>query len=336
MWSKVLAILILALSIGGISRPATQDSNPSSFSVSVNLVKVPISVFDDAGNLVSSMQKEHFRIWEDQAAQDIRSFGVDTNPVSVVLLVDTSGSEKAELKKIREAADGFIGALSRDDRVSLITFDDEVYQLLDWTEDFKKARKTLGKIHPGLRTALYDAMYVAASEQLKGIDGRKAIILLTDCLNNQSRADFSDASLAIVQSQASLYVVSKTVMAREQAATDRHVVMLTDIYRRLFGSDENYIDEFFRKKEGEMTDLAERTGGRCFFPAQYDQIKDVYEEVAKELKSKYYLTYVSNQKLLPNSYHRISVEYLAPASKIIYRKGYYYQPSPVLNPVRSR
>jgi hypothetical protein len=105
--------------------------------------------------------------------------------------------------------------------------------------------------------------------------------------------------------------------------------MLTDIYKRLFGSDENYIEEFFKKREAEMTSLAERTGGRCFFPADYDHIRGVYEDVARELKSKYYLTYVSNQRLLPNSYHRISLEYLEPASKVIYRKGYYYQPRPV-------
>jgi Ca-activated chloride channel family protein len=326
MLRKTLIFTVLALLLSTVGRPANQDTDTSNFSVSVNLVKVPISVFDSRGNMVSSLRRENFRIWEDQAPQEIRSFGVDTNPVSVVLLLDTSMSEKAELKKIKEAAEGFVSELSPGDRVSLITFDDEVYQLLDWTDNMKKVRKALGKIRSGLRTSLYDAMYVAAKDQLEGIDGRKAIILLTDCLNNQSSIDFNDAALTIVQSQASLYVVSKTVMAREQARSERRVVMLTDIYKRLFGSDENYIDEFFKKRETEMADLAERTGGRCFFPSDYDKIKPVYAEVARELKSKYYLTYISNQKLAANSHHRISIEYLEPASKVIYRKGYYFQP----------
>ena len=326
MWQKVLALALLLTLFAAASRSAIQDSDTSTFSVSVNLVKVPISVFDDLGNMVISLRRENFRVWEDQAAQQIRSFGIDSNPVSVVMLLDTSTSEKTELKKIKEAAEGFADALSPGDRISLITFNDEVYQTLDWTDNLKSVRRALGKIHPGLRTALYDAMYVAAKDQLKGIDGRKAIILLTDCLNNESIADFNDAALAIVQSQASLYVVSKTVMVREQAKNERRVIMLNDIYKRLFGEDEDYIEEFFKKREAEMTDLTERTGGRCFFPTDYEQIKDVYEEVARELKSKYYLTYISNQKLLPNSYHRISIEYLEPASKIIYRKGYYYEP----------
>ncbi len=334
MLQRVLALALLLTIFAAASRPAIQDSDSSIFSVSVNLVKVPISVFDSLGNLVTSLRGENFRIWEDQAAQQIRSFGIDTNPVSVVMLLDTSTSEKSELKKMKDAAEGFAEALSHGDRISIITFDDEVYQTLDWTDNVKNVRRALSKIHPGLRTALYDAMYVAARDQLKGIDGRKAIILLTDCLNNQSSVDFNDAALTIVQSQASLYVVSKTVMVREQAKNERRVIMLNDIYKRLFGSDEDYIEEFFKKREAEMTDLAERTGGRCFFPTDYEQIKDVYEEVARELKSKYYLTYVSNQKLLPNSYHRISIEYLEPASKIIYRKGYYYEPRPVRSPLR--
>ena len=328
MWQKVFALAVLTGVFAIQSRLTAQDTNPPSFSVSVNLVKVPITIFDSQGLLVNDLRREDFRIWEDQAPQEIRSFGVDTNPVSVVLALDTSTSEKAELKKIKEAAEEFAKALSDEDRFSLITFDDEVYLPLDWTDDTKKLRKALGKIRTGLRTALYDAMYLAAGDQLKGIEGRKAIILLTDCLNNQSRVSFKDAALAITQSQASLYVVSKTVMAREEAKRERNVIMLTDIYRRLFGDDDNYIEEFFKRREEEMTGLAEATGGRCFFPTDYDHIKSVYADVARELKSKYYLTYVSNQTLLPNSYHTISIEYLAPASKMIYRKGYYYQPRP--------
>ncbi len=330
MQRKILLLSALISLLTAPIRPAVQDSDAPNFSVSVNLVKVPISVFDMDGNMVASLRSEDFRIWEDKAPQTIRSFGLDNNPVSVVLLLDTSSSGKKELKKIKEAAEAFIKALSADDLISLITFDDEVNLVLDWTDDQKKVLKALGKIRSGFRTALYDAMYTAAHEQLQRIDGRKAIILLTDCLNNQSRVNFQDASLAIMQSQASLYVVSKTEIVKEQAKKERRVLMLTDIYKRLFGGDANYIDEFFQKREKEMTDLAENTGGRSFFPADYDQMKGTYKKVARELKSKYFLTYVSNQNLLPNSYHSISIEYLAPASKIMYRRGYYHQPRPVL------
>ena len=333
MWQRALAFAVLISLFSASSRPAVQDTDTSTFSVSVNLVKVPISVFDDRGNLVDSLRSENFRIWEDQAVQTIRSFGVDTNPVSVVILLDTSMSEKLEMKKMKETVEAFVGALSKGDSVSLITFDIEVYQTLDWTQDLKKVRRVLGKIRPGMRTALYDAMYVAAQDQLKGIEGRKAIILLTDCLDNESSITFKDALLSIVQSQASIYVVSKTAMIKNSAKEQPRVMWLADVYKRMFGTDDDYIDEYFKKREAEMTDLAERTGGRCFFPTDYDEIKGAYQEVARELKSKYYLTYVSNQKMLPDSFHRISIEYLAPSSKIVYRRGYYYQPRPVRRPL---
>ena len=306
--------------------PGTRDEAPATFAVSVNLVKIPISIFDENGLMITNLRGENLRLWEDQTLQQIRSFGLDSMPVSVVMLLDTSTSGKKERNKIRDAAREFTQALSSEDRVSVITFDDQVRLIQDWTEDMKKVRRKLGEIRSGLRTALYDAMYLAADEQLKDIEGRKAIILLTDCLNNQSLVDFQDASLRIIQSQASLYVVSKTSMVRNDAKREPRVIMLNDIYKKLFGEGQDYIDEFFNRKEQEMKDLADKTGGRCFFPEDYDQIKDNYSEIAQEMKTKYYLTYVSNQNLLPDSYHEISIEYLEPYSKINYRKGYYYLP----------
>jgi VWFA-related protein len=326
MCLKWIASAVLLFLVAAQGRPAAQETNVPIISVSVDLVKVPFSVFDLKGDLVSNLRREHFRIWEDQAPQQIRSFGLDTNPVSVVLVLDTSMSGKSELKQIKLAAEEFAEALAPEDRISIVAFDDEVYRALDWTDNLKKVRKALGKLKPGVRTALYDAMYYAANEQLKGIEGRKAIILLTDCINNQSRVTFRDASLSIVRSQASLYVVSKTAIVKEQARRERRVVMMSDILKRLFGDDEDYIDEYFKKREGEMSDLSEKTGGRCFFPTDYSYLSETYGQVARELKSKYYLTYVSSQALQPDSFHSISIEYLEPASKVIYRKGYYYQP----------
>jgi VWFA-related protein len=321
-----LPVLILALLVTTLARPVS--SQQSTFSVSVDLIKVPISVFDEEGVMISDLKCTDFRLYEDDAKQQIRSCGLDLAPVSVVLVIDTSATVEKELKKIKEAAEDFARALAKEDRISVIAFSDEAELVLDWTEDHKKVRKALRKVQPGLRTALYDAMVMAADRQLKDVEGRKAIILLTDGLNNQSRVTFQGASRSIVQAQASLYVVSKTAIVRAAARKQRRVVMLSKIYERMFG-DDNYIDDFFEKIETNLTELAEKTGGRCYFPTDYDQIKGVYGKVAEELKSKYFLTYVSNQAKKRNSYHRISIVYLPPSSKLIYRRGYYFQPDPV-------
>jgi Ca-activated chloride channel homolog len=316
--------------IAAFTQSQTQQKTPT-FSVTVDLIKVPITVFDEHGGVIQDLRPSDFWVYEDGQRQQIRSLSMDKNPVSVVLLLDSSGTVEKELRQIKEAAEGFADALSRGDRISVITFADEVEEVLDWTEDTKLVRKALRKIELGLRTSLYDAMFYASQDKMGGIDGRKAIILLTDFLNNQSLIGHQEAVRAIVQSQASLYVVSKTVMVREEASKQRRVVILNDIYRRLF-PDSNYIDEFFTKKEVEMTDLAEKTGGRCYFPTSYNQIKGVYRQVAAELKNQYYITYISDQTMEPNSYHRITVEYLQPSSKLIYRKGYFYKPDPMFRP----
>ena len=321
----VTALLALALTAG--AWPSDPQQSPD-FSVTVNLIKVPVTVFDEKGGIATDLRRDDFHLYEDGVLQDIRSFGVDRNSVSVVLLIDTSATVEKEMKNIKSAAEGFTSALSDDDRVAIITFGDEAKLVQNWTDEEKKVRKTLRKIEPGLRTALYDGMYMAAHDQLQSVDGRKAIILLTDCLNNQSSISFPDAALAVVQSQASLYVVSKTVMVRRDAYRQRRVIMLSDIYRRLFGN-EDYIQQFFQKREDEMTSLAEKTGGRIFFPTDYDQIPENYADVARELKNQYFLTYVSNLRKSPNTYHEITLEYLGTSSKLTYRRGYYFEPRPI-------
>ncbi len=324
-----IALLVCCFCIVVSLRAQTPQKVPT-FSVSVDDVKIPITVIGENGAPLQDLRRGDFNLYEDGKLQRIQTFGVDTKPISVVLLLDTSGTVEKEWKQIKEAAEGFADALSRGDRISVITFADEVQQALDWTADTSKVRKTLKKVQLGLRTDLYDAMLQAAQDQLRGIDGRKAIILLTDFLNNQSITGYQDAVRAVVQSQASLYIVSKTAMVREAARTERRVIILNDIYTRLFG-DTNYINEFFARKEAEMKELAERTGGRCYFPADYNQIKDVYRQVALELRNQFYLTYISETPKVANSYHRITVEYLQPSSRLIYRRGYYFKPDPVLD-----
>ena len=323
-------ILCISVLLRAQSTPPPQQKAPT-FSVSVDLIKVPITVFGETGAPLSNLRSSDFHVYEDGQPQPIRSLGIDTNSVSVVLLLDCSGTVEKEWKQIKQAAESFADALSKGDRISVITFADNIELAMDWTEDTRQVRKALGKVKLGLRTNLYDAMFEAAQTQLKNIEGRKAIILLSDFLNNQSLIGYQDAVQAVIQSQATLFIVSKTVMVREAAKTQRQVVLLNDIYQRLFG-DPNYINEFFEKKETQMTDLAEKTGGRCYFPANYNQLGDVYRQVAQELKNQYYLTYVSETAKALNSYHRITVECLQPTSRLVYRKGYYFKPVPLFSP----
>jgi len=319
-------VLIAAALFYPTAAQSDSDMGAAHFSIDTNLVKVPVSVFNERGLMTENLHKEDFRLWENQAPQEIRSLSVDSNAISVLLVLDTSPSSKSELAKMKNAAETFAGRLGKGDRISIITFDENVRLILDWTSDTKRVKRALSGVKSGLRTALYDAMYLAASEQMRGVEGQSAIILLTDCLNNHSRIGFEEASRAVAKSKASFYLISKTTMVRELARQQRRVVIVEDIYRKMFSEEMNYVDEFFNKREKEMTDLAEITGGRVFFPTDYNSISNVYTEIARELKNKYYLTYVSDQDPAPDSWSRIAVEYLRPASEVMYRRGYYHLP----------
>jgi len=306
---------------------ADDDIVPSAhFSVTTNLVTVPVSVFNEQGLVTVNLRKEDFRLWENQKPHEIRSFGVDGGSISVLLVLDTSPTSKSDLSKLKSAAANFAGKLDKGDRVSIITFDENVNLVLDWTSDTKQVKKALSNVKTGLLTALYDAMYLAANEQLRNIDGKKAIILFTDCLNNHSRVNFTEASRAIVKSQASFYLISKTAFVKEESRQHWKVAILEDVYAQVFGEEWDSVGEFFDNREKEMKDLAEQTGGRVFFPHDYNSVRNVYSEIVRELKNKYYLTYYSTNDTAPDSWRRISVEYLRPASEVLYRKGYYYLP----------
>jgi len=324
--ASLLTLYAAAFFYSAAAQSSQSPEPTASFSVTANLVKVPFSVFDERGLITENLRKEDFLVWENRARQEIRSLGVDSNSISVLLVLDTSPSSKSELAKMKSAAEIFAGKLSKGDRISVITFDENVNLILDWTDNTKMVKKALSSVRSGLRTALYDAMYLAASEQMRGIEGHSAIILLTDCVNNHSRIGFEEAARAVSKSQASFYLISKTAIVKEQARQERRVLIIEDIYRQIFGEEMNYVDEYFDKRGKEMAELAENTGGRVFFPVDYNAINNVYSEIARELKNKYYLTYVSNQDLIPDSWQRITVEYLRPASEVMYRKGYYYLP----------
>jgi Ca-activated chloride channel family protein len=325
---NIFAVVLLALGGLALFYPAVaqSDADTAYFSATTNLVKVPISVFDEGGLMAGELRKEDFRLWENQTQQEIRSLGVDASSISVLLVLDTSPSSRSELARMKTAALTMAQRLGRNDRVSIITFDENVNLILDWTTDTGRVRRALNGVRSGLRTALYDAMYLAATEQMRGVEGPQAIVLLTDGLNNHSRVNFEEAAHAIAKSQASFYLVSQTAMVREQARQVRRVIIVEDIYKQMFGVELNYVDDFFDKREKAMAELAESTGGRAFFPQDYNSIRNVYAEIARELRNKYYLTYVSNQPLTPDTWQRITVEYLRPASEVLYRRGYYYQP----------
>lgn len=173
----------------------TSNSSPVSkddiVKVDTNLVLVPVIVSDRNNIYTPDLKQEEVEIYEDNVKQEIVFFGTVTQPFHVVLLLDTSGSTEEKLPMIKQAAFTFVTQLQKDDRVKVISFDDQILTLSEFTNDRNELRNAIYRTRPGNGTRLYDAMDTAIASFQK-VEGRKAIVIFTDGVD--MRSDFSSST----------------------------------------------------------------------------------------------------------------------------------------------
>jgi VWFA-related protein len=157
--------------------PETQDVD--TLKTDTNLVVVPVIATDRGGLYVSDLTKEEFSIEEDGVAQQVAFFAQVSAPFNVVLMLDTSASTEEKLSSIQQAAYTFVQQLQPVDRVKVISFDNAVKELNEFTSNRSILKDAINKTRPGQGTKLYDAMTVAL-DSLRPIKGRKAIVIFTD------------------------------------------------------------------------------------------------------------------------------------------------------------
>ena len=198
------------------SQPAAEDSKTVAASSSdpndvvkldSTLVSVPLTVSDHSGRYLPSLSKKDFEIYEDGIKQQVAFFTSDEVPFHVILLIDTSGSTTESGREIKTAAEGFVGELHQDDQVMVMSFASRVNIETEFTNDRQRLTGAIERIRWGGSTKLYDAVYQSVVTELKNIQGRKAIVLLTDGEDtSSSRATYHQAIDASVESGALVFV----------------------------------------------------------------------------------------------------------------------------------
>ncbi len=297
-----------------------------SFRVDAEYIKVPVSVFDRQGGLVTDLTERDFVLFDEGEPRKIENFLLDRAPLHVLLLLDASGSLREELNEIRQAALRFAGAFSTQDRLALIGFSDEAELLQDWTNNFKRIKRGLKKLEPGYRTALYDSLQEAIPRRFRGIQGRKAIILLTDGLDNESRSEFKQLLPTLIGFDITLYIISRTRLVQPKVKHSTRVEFLNRVMKDLLdegGEEEDFVDIFFREKETAMVQLAENTGGRVLFPQYLEELQSSYVEVARELTQQYVLTF-NPPSASSVSFRSIRVECKQPVGRLHFRRQYFW------------
>jgi VWFA-related protein len=204
--------------------PVPEDADDEPIRVETNLVTVPVIVSDRGGRYVPDLKAEELTVAEDGAEQQVVFFAAVNAPFHVVLMLDTSASATVEkLRHVQSAAVAFVEQLQPEDRVKVISFDDEVRDLSDFTGDRAALAAAVYAARPGKGTRLYDA-FDRALRALGRVKGRKAVVLFTDGVDYRSeRRSFDDNRRAVEEGDVVVYPVRFDTreeterLAREQA-----------------------------------------------------------------------------------------------------------------------
>ena len=307
--------ILSVLTIGGVL--LAQDQMPS-IKVDVDLVNILTSVRNKRGALIPNLEKQDFVILEDGKAQTIKYFTKETDlPLTIGLLVDVSGSQRNLIDIERSAASQFFrDVLRKKDLAFLISFGEENELLQDYTgsarlltEGLSQLRVSSGVsgIHPGpvptmgdpRGTVLYDAIFLAADEKLKGEVGRKVIVVITDGVDQGSRMTRNQAIEAAQKSDAVIYSIDYS----DPSA-----------YGPFGGGGMG---------EGELRKMSDETGGRVYKVDRRHSLEDVFKELQEEMRSQYSIAYTPTNEVKDGGYRRLDVRLANKELKAQARKGYY-------------
>ena len=310
-----MRILTLAVLTAG-STLLAQDL--PSIKVDVDLVNILTSVRDKRGALIPGLQKEDFAILEDGKPQPIKYFTKETDlPLTIGLLVDVSGSQRNLIDIERSAASQFFrDVLRKKDLAYLISFGEENELLQDYTgsarlltEGLSQLRVSsgVGGIHPGpvptmgdpRGTVLYDAIFLAADEKLKGEVGRKVIAVITDGVDQGSRLTRNQAIEAAQKADAVIYSID---YSDPQA------------YGPFGGGGYG---------EAELRKMSDETGGRVYKVDRRHSLDQVFKELQDEMRSQYSMAYTPTNEVKDGGYRHLEVRLANKELKAQARKGYY-------------
>ncbi|MEW5976566.1 MAG: VWA domain-containing protein [Acidobacteriota bacterium] len=297
--------------------PAEDDSQDPSFTLSVEVEEVilNITVEGKEGHRITDLKQEEFTVLQDGVIQQIRSFGHEDVPLSVVLLVDVSSSmEGSPMVEAKVAALSFLSQSRPRDTVSLVAFNDKVEIVRPFTQDMLQVRTGVHSLTPSGGTALYDALNRAVELVESAPHPRHAIVLLSDGKDEDSRLRFEAIDKRIQASDVVVYSIG------EYAELDRKLFLTGKKYYKQPEYEVNLNPVWILRY------LAELSGGRSFFPRLGEALEPFFTQIAEELHQQYVLTYQPSATEGQNGFHSIEVRINSPrypaGLKVRTRKGY--------------
>jgi Ca-activated chloride channel family protein len=312
--------------------------------VDTALVQVNVTVSDSLNHLVAGLKKEHFRLFEDKVEQTILHCSSEDVPLSIGLVFDTSASMGPKLQKSREATAQFFKTANPRDEFFLIEFNDRPQLILPFTTDTEEIQNRLAFARASGNTALLDSLYVAVNEMKKAHNPRKAILIISDGGDNNSRYTEREVKNAVRESDIEIYGIGIFEPMTSRGRTPEELTgpgLLSGIAEwtggRTYAVDDRYELADIAAKigltpeelmgPGLSSGIAERTGGRTYAVDNLNELADIAAKIGKELRNQYLLYYTSKNHARDGKYRHVTVKLVPPPGlpplKASYRLGYY-------------
>jgi Ca-activated chloride channel homolog len=277
----------------------------------IRRVRLPITVQDKKGRFIPGLTQNDFVILEDKVPQQIETFSDDlaqNTPLYIAVLMDTSPSTAGKLRFQQESAMNFIQSVvkARKDRVLFGTFDDQITLLQDFTDKLDLLDKAVyGVKKMGKQTALFDAIWEFCDQKMRSVPGRRVLLLVTDGEDTYSRANIRDAIDIAQRTETTIFAISTKA----------------GFLATVPGVEAGQVAD---KKDRDLLMLAEETGGSAFFTGDMLSLERSFNQISKELRAQYLVTYNPTNKSYDGTFRKIDVKLAEGRDglKVKTKKGY--------------
>ncbi len=284
--------------------PAGTDSPRVDLRVDTTLVLIPVTVTDPMNRFVTGLDKEHFKLQEDNVDQEITHFASEDAPLSIGVVFDTSGSMGNKLQKSRQAVAQFCKTANPQDEFFLVQFNAAPQLTVPFTYSIEEIQNRITFTQSRGRTALLDAIYLALHEMKKASNPRKAILVISDGGDNSSRYTEGEIKNLVREADVQMFGIGifEPLGARGRTAEELAGPSL-------------------------LSELAEQTGGRSYAVENLNDLPDIAAKIGIELRNQYVLGYSSTNQDRDGKYRRVKVKLVQPRGlpplRAFWRLGYY-------------
>jgi len=292
---------------GAPSEEPAQDMGNETIKIDTELVQFDVTVIDQNNNPIYGLHKEDFTVYEDKVKQQVEYVSSEEIPISFGLVIDTSGSMRSKIKTISDASLDLIKQKRDDDEGFVVQFKTDYEVVQEFTQDENDLEYAIGQLFTSGGTSLLDAIISSSNyAHQKGKRRRKAIIVISDGLEQNSLVKEQQVIEAIKENEVQLYMIG--FLEKEEGNP--------------------FIKSPAQKAKELLTHLAEDSGGRAFFPTSLKEIPMIAAQIAKDLRTQYIVSYYPSNEKRDGAYRKLRVD-IAPKGNQRFvaraRQGYYAQ-----------